>query len=453
MAFSRDLTSRFDSFEIFLSNHNIESSLSDDHPHSSASHFANVLNLDLIPLIFLKSTTARIALAQVSLSSLALCFLSTEKIRVKIVTPPSINECNHIATIDTVSEQNHNSLLISFCDYSATNSQECLTHVNHLLSDNLNAYLIYKLSFNFFDMNVFKENIFVNLSPDNKITLSQNDLHILLYYINITLYTRRQLNSVLKGQPNPPEKELTANLSNHQSFNKGLEQTTLSKSKYLLNLDERKNMLENYVFKTLEIEQFYDINIHTKSDARDALDVKITTAMHDYFINILELDLDNPTPEHTKQITSLLKSNNDLIKQGLTLQQIILFQTQKLTNNFDPHLFNTDLVRLKLDHTGAKVCFEISNKSYLPPDETSCEISFDPTATYTLGSLLNEDNNQQLTIGPFSHANDCSLTAKEKPLLTNRIKAGNQRLHGPIRYTHTHTHTAIDVIRRCRLFF
>ena len=438
MAFSSNLYSKYNSFEVFISNHEIENKLTDNEPHSSASHFENILNLDLIPLIFLKSTNAKIALQQLSIDSLALCYLSTENIKITVTTPTNINECNHIITTNNISNWNNQSLLITFSDFSATNNQECINHINSMLEDNLTSYLIFRLSLNFFDMNVFKDNIFENTSADNKVTLSKDDLEILLHYVNLTLYTRRQLTAVLEGQPKIEESKLTANFTSQKSlFNQELEEAILSKSLYLLNQKERNKMLENHIFTTLNIDQFYNIDLTKENLPRKALDVKITTSIHDYIGNILEWDLDQPTDTDQTNITSYKTSNNNLIKQGLTLQHLILLQRQKQTGNFDANIFHTDLLTLKLDHTGSKTRFIIANKSFLPNDDTTIEFIFGPKATYTLGGLQTSELDQNLRLGPLSHKNNCSTQTKTKPQLTNHILAENQRLHGPIRYKAT----------------
>ena len=435
MAVSRDLTTHYDDLTIFLSNHEIERELTDDQPHSSASHFENILNLDLIPLIFLKARTAKIALEQISIDSPALAFLSTEHIEIKLTTPAKTNDCNHIITPDFITDWNNQPFVLNMTDFSATNNQECLTYINNLLDQNLTNYLIFRLSLNFFDMNLFKNNIFNNISTHNKITLSKDDLIILLHYINITLYTRRQLEAVLTGQATIEESKLTANFTNLVStFDQTLEQTTLSKSKYLLDLRERKEMLSNHVFTTLNIEHFYSIDLTTTNNSRKALDVKIKTNIHDYIINILEWDLDHPNSDHAKNITSYQKANQNLMKQGLKLQQLVQLQNQKHTNNFNNTIFHTDLLTLKLDNTGAKVRFEIANQSFLPPDETSVQILFGPKTTYTLGGSQSNNNQYNLTIGPLTHTSNCSAQSQLKPQLTNQILAENQRLHGPIRY-------------------
>ena len=119
------------------------------------------------------------------------------------------------------------------------------------------------------------------------------------------------------------------------------------------------------------------------------------------------------------------------------MQHLILLQRQKQTDNFDANIFHTDLLRLKLDHTGSKTRFIIANKSFLPNDDTTIEFIFGPKATYTLGGLQTSELDQNLRLGPLSHKNNCSTQTKKKPQLTNHILAENQRLHGPIRYKAT----------------
>lgn len=446
MPFS-NLPSILEKYEIYVSNFETEIGLADDEP-SSGSSFSSNIDLDISPLLFLRSPVAQIGLQHVTIENLCLCFLNNEKIRIKISTPSDINFANFHITSDQIDELNHSFFDLQFTDFSATNIDDCLSYIDDMLNGNLSSYLIYRLALNFFDMDIFKNNIFSKpASKIDKISLTLEDIEICLRYTDFTLFSRRLFDAVLSGQDImsiPVGSTTTKNLTSIKpKLTAQLEKKILNKSKFLKSSDERLAYSESYIFSTSTFENFYSIDLKTKSSERAALCVKITTEFHRACQTFLDIHFSHLTPEKETLITKLKKSNDALIQQGLTLQKILLIQREKHDPNFSPSLFASELVSIQKDETGSKTYFDIFNKNFLPDDETTCDIFFDKQASYTLGMLPNTNS---LRVGPLSYSTECSRTTKISPRLTTNIVSSFQRLHGPTRFHPRILHIACDIL-------
>ena len=447
MPFS-NLPSILEKYEIFISNYETEIQLNDDQP-SSASLFPSNVDLDISPLLFLRSPVAQIGLQHVTIENLCLCYLNNEKIRIKISTPSDINYANFHITSEEIQEANLSFFDLQFSDYSATNTDEAILYADELLDGNLSSFLIYRLALNFFDLDIFKDNIFSKpASKTDKISLSLQDIELCLRYTDFTLFTRRLFNAVLNGDdivsiPPNSTSPITNNLTCIKpKLTAQLEKKILDKSRFLKSFDERSNYEKTYIFSTSTFENFYNIDLKSKNNDNSALCVKITTEFHRACQTFLDIHFSHLTSEKQTLITNLKKSNEALIQQGLTLQKILLIQREKQSPSFSPSLFASELVSIQKDESGSKTYFDIFNKYFLPNDETTCDIFFDKQASYTLGTLPGTS----LHIGPLTYSSDCHRTTKMTPKLTANIVSSYQRLHGPIRNHPKILHIACDIL-------
>lgn len=428
-----DLPSVFEKYDLLISNFETENSLDDLQP-SSASLFPSTADLDITPLLFLRAAVAKIGLEEVTIDNLCLCFINNELIKIKISTPPEINFANSVCTPNIIKDKNLSFFNIQFTDFTATDIDSCISHVNSLIEGNLSSFLIYRLSINFFDFDVFKEDIFSKPASNvNKISLSLDDVQILLRYVDFTLYSRRLLNSVLDGHDTnslPPHTDLIANLTFLKpKLTTTLEKKILNKSKVLKSTDERSTYSNRYIFKTITFENFYSIDLKSKSPELTALASKITNDFRISLQVLYQISFPSSSDKET-MINKLKTSNNDLIKQGLCLQRILMIQREKHDSNFSSSLFATELLSIQKDESGSKTFFEIFNKVFFPDDATSCELFFDQQASYTLGC----PPSLNLTFGPVSFASECQNLLPTTPRLTNNIVSAAQRLHGPVRF-------------------
>ena len=175
-----DSPSVFEKYDLLISNYETENSLDDQEP-SCASLFSSTADLDITPLLFLRAAVAKIGLEEVTVDNLCLCFINEELIKIKITTPSDINFANSVCTPNFIKDKNSLFFNIQFSDFTATDIDTCLSHVNSLIEGNLSSFLIYRLSINFFDFDVFKDDIFTKpVSNFNKISLSLDEVQILL---------------------------------------------------------------------------------------------------------------------------------------------------------------------------------------------------------------------------------------------------------------------------------
>lgn len=433
MPFS-DLPSIFEKYDIFISNYQTELDLSDSSP-SSASFFSSNTDLDLSPLLFLRAPVARIGIQHVTIENLCLCYLNNEQIKINFSTPPDINTANLVCTSDLIETKNLSSFNLRFGDFTATTIDECLFYINSLIDGNLSSFLIYRLSLNFFDLDLFKDDIFSKpTSVHNKISLSLEDIEILLKYTDFCLFTRRLFNAVLHGH-DPVSLTSISDLTTNLTFLKPkltalLEKKTLDKSDFLKSSVERQAYSQNYAFSTSNFDNFYSIDLKKDSHERTALSVKITTDFHNVLQTFFDINFSSLTDDKRTLVSNLISSNNSLIKQGLTLQKILLIQREKYNSNFSSTLFATEPISIQKDESGSKTSFDIYNKLFLPPDSSKLELIIDQQASYVLGSLPSSS----ISIGPLTHASDCQKSSNPTPRLTTNILSASQKLHGSVRY-------------------
>ena len=427
-----DLPSIFEKYDIFISNYETELDLDDEEP-SSASYFPCTTDLDISPLLFLRAPVAKIGIQYVTIENLCLCFLDKEVIKIHFSSPSEINSANLVCSSDVLDEKNATSFDLQFSDFSATTIDECLSYINNLIEGNLSSFLIYRLSFNFFDLDLFKDIFSKPASIDNKISLSLKDIEILLRYIDCCLFTRRILAAVLNGHDTTrlSSSDLTPNLIGLKpKLTALLEKNILNKSKVLKSADERLAYAETYVYSTSNFEDFYSIDLKTKSSDRSALVAKITTDLNNSLQTFFDINIDDLASADETELSNVKESNNKLIKQGLTLQKILLIQREKYESNFSPSLFATEPISIQKDESGSKTSFEIFNKQFLPPDNSQLQLLIDPQASYSLGCLPSSP----ITIGPLTFDSECQKSTKTSPKLTSNILSSYQKLHGPCRF-------------------
>ena len=427
-----DLPSIFEKYDIFISNYETELNLSDDEP-SSASYFPCTTDLDISPLLFLRAPVAKIGIQYVTIENLCLCFLDKELIKINFSSPPNINSANFFCTSDVITEKNATSFNIQFSDYSATSIDDCLSYINNLIEGNLSSFLIYRLSLNFFDLDLFKDLFSKPASIDNKISLSLKDIEILLRYIDCCLFTRRLLNAVLNGHDTTTlsSSVFTPNLlCLKPKLTALLEKNILNKSKILKNEEERLEYSYTYVFTTTDFKDFYSVDLKKESSERSDLAAKITSDFNNKLEDFFNIDSNDLPSADEKLLSDLKESNIKLIKQGLTLQKILLIQREKYESNFSPSLFATEPISIQKDESGSKTSFEIFNKQFLPPDDSQLQLSIDQQASYSLGCLPSSS----ITIGPLTFASECQKSTITSPKLTSNILSSYQKLHGPCRF-------------------
>ena len=109
MSYTHILSMTQEKYELFLSNTEIEDKLADDIP-SSAGFFVTPVNIDLEPLLFLRSASAKLSLSYLTIDSLALAYTRIEDLTITLSIPPEILQSNLVFTQDLQMDQNNKHL-------------------------------------------------------------------------------------------------------------------------------------------------------------------------------------------------------------------------------------------------------------------------------------------------------------------------------------------------------
>ena len=420
-------------YELFLSNTHIEDKLADNEP-SSAGFFTTPVNIDLEPLLFLRSTSAELSLSYLTIDSLGLAYTRTESISITLKIPVTVLGSNMISTAEEQPAVNNKKFILHFTDFTATRPDAPLEYLNRLFSGHVNPYIAYRLSLSFFDRDVFKDGLFSTASLNDPIELTIADINMLLRYVDIVAFTRQIYAMVLAGGNKKKRPAFTSsNLEPLLSLE--LEKTLLAESRTLKSLSERKRAEKAESFHLMDFEWFYNVSLKKNEEGEESANAKLlATKISEHITTLLQdvsgISLTPSSTEERKTLTDLQKSNLDLLTQGQTIRRILLVQRSKLEPNPPPpSLFSTEFLSLSMDETGTKSKF-LFNTQFLPADGTEISFLFPKQASYCLGGSPLDTS---LQIGPISSNTD-TLSSREASGFSNIITSRSQRLPSAIRH-------------------
>lgn len=394
--------------------------------HSTASEFMAICDLDLNPILELRSTNAQIALSEFSVDNLPLCFLHTEAVHVSLLTPlPSLTS-NRVMNSILIEKHNETPYRIEFTDFTAESVEAPLGYLNNMLGQRLNAYLIFHLSLAFFDLNLFVDDTFHKTTNDEPSPISGNDIQLLLKYTNCTLHKRAQIHNIL-ARVTPHDRLSTIIKNAKPPLTREFEKNHLSSSSCLRSLPDRQKE-DTHNLSISQFEHYYDISLTTSNSRKTELEEQIDREFVQYLRSVW-IDLSDLSEDDNSFIDLLAESNLTLIKQGETLKNILTVEYQRVYSDLPDSLFTNQFFTLELDQSGSKCRFRINNKKFLPPGLTELTMKIDPYATYRLGG---DAHLSHITIGPITHNSDCD--ALLNPKHTHNISSSRQRLPATIRY-------------------
>ena len=420
MSYTHLLSSAQEKYEIFLSNIEIEDKLADEAP-SSAGFFITPVNIELEPLLFLRSASAKLSLSYLTIDSLALAYTRIEDLTITLSTPPKVLRANMNFTEDLQAAQNNKPFILNFTDFTAPRPDDALDYLNSLFGAHMNPYIAYRLSLGFFDKDLFKKDLFSTASLINPVELTIDDINLLLRYVDILGFTRQIYAVILAGGDESKKPSFTFSDLDPLTLEA---ENALTTSRVLKTLNERTLEESKEPFHLTHFEWFYGAHIKA---ANTALKAKITTHLTTIIADIAGIELNPSTTDERKEITKLENSNLSLMAQGASIRKILLVERSKLATHPLPSLFNTEFLSFSKDETGTKAKFLINN-TFLPPDKTAITIIFPKQASYCLGGSPLDNS---LKIGPIS-----SLTntfAIKSPHFSNVITSRTQRLPCAIR--------------------
>ena len=351
-----------------------------------------------------------------------------EHISITLSAPKDILTSNFLFSTKNIPPTNDKVFILEFTDFTAPTPEDPLTYINDLFGHHMNPFIAYRLSLNFFDKDLFKEDLFSKASLIDPIKFTMDDLNLLLQYIDIMAFTR-QVYAVVLAAGNERMRP-TFKLSNIQpSLTKENEKKALTASATLKSVAERTTQNEKEFFHLSKFEWFYGVPLKTSSQKR----VELTAKLEANFITILNDALGiNPSSPATDQdlLSKLQISNLAMLAQGETIRRILLVQLAKIDTPHHPSsssLFTTEFLSLSTDESSTKTKFSINNQ-FLPPDETKVTILLPKQASYCLGCSASQTH---IKIGPIS--NHTNTLSNHSPHFSNIITSRTQRLPCAIR--------------------
>ena len=398
-------------------------SVSTDPSHSTASSFMAICDLELAPILELRSTNAQIALSEFAVDNLPLCFIHTESVCVTVNTPPPLLTSNRIINSKETKKTDEVTYRIQFTDFTSDSIQSPIIYLNNMLGQRINSFLIYRLSLPFFDLDLFKSTLFQDDTNEAAYPLSGGDIKLLLKYTSCTLHKRAQIHNILTKVTLQTPLPITIRHSN-PALSARFEESQLNVSSSLLPLLERHNP------RTISVSQFsdyYDVSLSSANVKKAALETKIDLTFLEYLKSVW-IDLNDLSADDSAFVTQISDSNLALYRQGETLKTILLVEEQRINNDLPDSLFTNQFLSFELDQSGSKCQFRMNNKKFLPPNATELTVRIDPYASYRLGGNVHLSHTQ---IGPITHASDCNAQPVTK--LTHNITSSRQRLPSSIR--------------------
>ena len=177
-------------FRLSLSNQYLEEKLELDEK-SSAGNMSLILDdeVNLQEAIYLKSLAAECALEDFTLSNLPNTFSRHESIGLQFEIEPGLSSGNAILTEDLVKERNNTICRIQMSDFITTSASTAINHVNSLVEKDVNFFLLTRYAEFLCDTDIFKKEFFTNAQPKP----TEQDMALLLWYVEVGLYTRLQL--------------------------------------------------------------------------------------------------------------------------------------------------------------------------------------------------------------------------------------------------------------------
>ena len=429
-------------YVINLDNEEVEDQL-EDNALSTASDFKVILSpqLELAPLLYLKSCSAQMGISQINVDSLPLTCSRLEGVKIFLTTPLESVVGNVTLNEESIKELNKIPLEIVLNDLSTDSPAELIDFLNEkIFYQAVSDFLVSRYLTFFFDSDVFKN--------QQLTTFTIQEVNLLQRYIDITLYVRhilhdkfRELIANANDQPlDPAYAEDLTNLwkysdSTKEMMTEATETRILNESE---NLKRKADRIQTVRFQLVNFSQFYTHSVKAIPTAvREAIKTSFLERLQDDDIFSSGTTVD---PDELETVKSHFLSNRMMIQYGLLARNLISL----LSNLYDKRktdeiLFENRIIALKLDETRSKFYIHVVKKNFLPTDGGTVHIECPPNLSYVLGG---RKNHGPVIIGPIS------LTAPEKttPRLTETLQSPFQRLPQPIHPLPKLIHCCSDLI-------
>ena len=401
-------------YEILIDNCKIERESSG--PLSTCSEWVSKFDLNLDPIIFLRSTNAQLGVSHFTISELPLALNSNDKIEIWLESDLRSLGPNRIYNEIAVDQLNNKILTLEVENVTATDCATVVSYLNELLAS-IQIYLLYRYSLIAFDKQIWNEKTFERASQRKKLRLNPDELWLLISYSDAALFSRLVFQELILSLLNDDVTPLPpVTFSDIQPvLNEDLEERILRESDLLLTLKERQKLekKEGHEHPTVTFSKFYGFQFAKESSKikKTLRYVTVKESVRKTFTAYLKL-LKIPVPEKDKPaepmtdkqiglLRSLLEDNETLIFLGMKLTQIANLELKKMSPDFSRHLFRSELISIELNRYNSTAIFHINNDVFLSDrDETKINVKLSENIAYCLGC---DPTQTALYFGPLSH--------------------------------------------------
>ena len=375
-------------------------------------------------------------------------------------------------TKEIAEKRNTTPLVVKVSDYYTDNAHLALKHINSLLANGSNLFLIARYGELFLDNQaVFNFEVFQNLSIENELDVTKAELEILLSYVDWGLFTRMEaLKYLIKLVDEKADIKTIIDPKSvtykRPPLKKSDESLILNSSHFLSDYNTRKILYgaANPIF-LIDLEAFYEVELASseseensptskkkkradedqdrekekereKRERNTQKRNKIIAYIKKQTSNYLQL-VAGPVVEGKldsgvkKLVDEMISSHLKLVQLGKKLQQLIHIELERLNVPKESMLFSRPVVAVGLDSSETKVKFYFEYSKLSEYSEIS--LTLPRIMSYKLGTNknLNSQKYNKITIGPISLATH--RTAGVATGIAHNIISSKQRLSAPIR--------------------
>lgn len=429
-----------------------------------------------LTIFFSYSSQTRIAGLCLDSSPLFLRQDKKEVIKTFLKISPSLARNNITFSEEIANKRNETPLTIKVSDYYTDNVHLALRHINSLLWNGSNLFIIARYSELFLDnQGVIDFDVFKNLSIENVLDVTRAELEILSSYIEWGFFTRvTALNYLYKLTGKNAEEikkifEGTTITYKRPPITKTDETLILNDSPFLSSHSVRKKLVNpsghiSPIF-FIDLESFYGVDLTTpesdetedapkkkskpeqdrekserereRIERNNAEKARIKAHIQQQTLNYIKLygqgsvvegNLDKTT---RTVVEEMISSHWKFLKLGKKLQQLIHIELERLNIPKETLLFSRPVVAVGLDSSETKCKFYFEYSKIAEYSEIS--ITLPRIMSYKLGVSKDLDSQKyhKISIGPISLATQ--QTTGTATGIAHNITSSKQRLSAPIR--------------------
>ena len=434
-----DLDQTTESYSILLDNSVTEDKLNENED-SSASQFEVTLEpqLNLSPLLYMKSILAETMLDKLEISSLPLTFTRTETIKINVEIPSHFTLCNMRLSKEDLDAANQTPLSLQLEDYICKEPNDAVSFFNETIRHRINFFLISRY------LNVAFDGDYLDVNSRTNFEL--NEIKLLIRWIDLCIWTRRVFHEKLCSYAGITDDDISDSIifSNSSPLITSREESEIiAESSCIIAKDDRNNPRKPTLF---DFEHFYGLNVANESANTELNKAKlndIKTTVETQTLSWLD-DIGFPSnpqdleASDIEDIRSYLKKNKDLIDLVSQSRVLLILERQKHKGKRkNASIFQEEMCIADLDKNQHKFKFILNPQKFLAKN-TLITIHLPTQMSYALGSALHTN----ISIGPLS----TDTMTKNVPRLSNNIVSNHQSLPFGVRNLPTIIYIMTDIV-------